>query len=303
MAISIAIITAAFVVNKPGDHNTDKGHPIKDVPEYNGDYVSVSSYKENGDPLFDTSKIKVDNNSKASLKIVLENGIDYSRDYKVIVLQNFVQTDFYVDNEKSKDKTYLFNVEARKEISLSISADINEDTKELAILIIKEPDDIVTELDFNKLEYYEEVYAKRFLVDNKAVIPKHIYIKPDFKYKSEVDDTPIFLSNVKDTRTVVPSVEEGSKAYLHMGNPLLNTEIIYAVIAMQDWNQVSINEDLVMYTNVPSDKTIGYEVNLPFTGSQKTNLQFVAFPYPYDKWSEQYFKQVEYTFRTVIIPK
>ena len=300
----IATITIIFIFNNlSSSKSVDKDNQIEHVSVDYGNYVTIASYDQNGDPLLDTSSIEVDDNSKSSLVITLENGVDHSRDYKVMVLQNFVQTDFYVGNQKSIDKTYLFNAKSRAEISLPISVDVYNDTKELIVLIIKEPDDIVTEFDIHKLAYYEEVYAKRFLVDSDIDQPEVTYKEPDFKYQSEVDDTPVFLSDLEDERKVLPSAREGSKAYLHMGNLHGKEEIKYAVIALQDWRQVSINEDLVLYINAPSNKTIGYDIIIPYTVSNKENLQFVAFPYPYDKWSEKYYHQVEYSFRTAIIPK
>jgi hypothetical protein len=264
-------------------------------------YVSIASY-QNGKPLLDYSTMEVDDNSKSSFVIKLENGVDHSRDYKVMVLQNFLQTDFEVDNQKSEAKTYSFNVASRSEVSLPISFNVKNDTKEISVIIVKEPDDIVDELDIDKLAYYEEVFVKRYVVDGEIDIPDIVYNKPDFEYQSEVDNTPIFLSRLKKERQILPYVEEGSKSYLHIGNSLKEEKNIqYAVIALQDWKQVSFKSDIVLYIDAPSNKTIGYNIDIPYTKSDVENLQFIAFPNPFEPGNEKYFNQAEYTFRTAII--
>ncbi|MEC0204863.1 hypothetical protein P4H39_19845 [Paenibacillus lautus] len=274
---------------------------IENISPAPGNYVTIASYDANGVPLLDTSNIEVGDNSKASLIITLENGIDHTRDYKLLVLQNYIQSDFYVENQKSKNKSYLFHVKSREEVDLPISVDINKDTEEIIFLIIKEPDDIITEFDIKKMYYYEEVYAKRFLVDDGNNHPQIKFKEPDFEYRSEVDNTPIFLSDLQHERKVLPSTKENSIAYLHMGSPHKDEETRYAVIALQNWNQARINQDLVLYINAPQNKTVGYEVGIPYIEKKQENLQFIAFPYPYENWSEKYYRKVEYSFRTAIV--
>ncbi len=275
---------------------------IESISPDGGGYTEISSYDENLKPLSDTTKIKPRDDQKSILKFKIFNGVNYDRDFKLIVLQNFVQSKFYIDDKEETVQSHNINIGKNSEEDIKVSVEISKETVDLTVLFIKEPDGIVKEMDFDKLAYYEAVYAKRFLVDNENNNLEFDIKSPDFTYQSEVDDTPLFLSESKTERKILPSAQEITKAYLHIGNP--NPELAhtkYAIIALKDWEQIKLMDSSILFVESDSKKTNGYNIELPKIENSEENIQFIAFPYPFEDWYKYTHNPVEYTFRTALL--
>ncbi|MDE7552275.1 hypothetical protein [Bacillus tropicus] len=305
----VVAVTLIFSYLKPNevakevDEKSTVNSELKSISPDGAAYTEISTYDENLNPLADTAKIKPKDNQANILNFNIFNGVDYYRDFKIIVLQNFVQSKFSIDDNSNILQSHNVRISKNSERKIKVSVEIDKNTVDLTVLFVKEPDRIVKDMDIEKLAYYEPVYAKRLLIDNESnnlEIKNIIY--PDFTYQSDVDDTPIFLSESKIERKILPSAQQASKAYLHIGNP--NPELThtkYAIIALKDWEQVKLMDDSVLFVESDSNKTNVYNIELPRIENNEENIQFIAFPYPFEDWYKYTQNPVEYTFRTALL--
>ncbi|MDM5235151.1 hypothetical protein QUF83_02700 [Bacillus cereus] len=307
--ILVVAVTLIFSYLKPNEvaketeENSTVSRELKSISPDGAAYTEISSYDENLNPLENTTKIKPKDNQANILNFNIFNGVDYDREFKIIVLQNFVQSKFSIDDDSNVLQSHNVRISKKSEKKIKVSVEIDKETTDLTVLFVKDPDGIVKEMDIEKMAYYEPVYAKRLLIDNEnnnLEIENFKY--PDFTYQSDVDDTPIFLSESKTERRILPSAQQASKAYLHIGNP--NPELThtkYAIIALKDWEQVKIMDDSVLFVESDSKKTNGYNIELPGIKNNEENIQFIAFPYPFEDWYNYTQNPVEYTFRTALL--
>ena len=90
-------------------------------------------------------------------------------------------------------------------------------------------------------------------------------------------------------------------AYLQMNSPFEDNEMTYAVIAFENWKQSNLNGKEILHINTPVNETYVYELKTSDV-QEDTNLQFIAFPYPYEFWDDRYAFKVEQSIRTVVEP-
>ncbi|HDX9631209.1 TPA: hypothetical protein ROY30_004954 [Bacillus cereus] len=280
---------------------SSKINEISTSTDDSGAVTEIASYDENLNPLSTENKLKIEGDQRKTIYFEIFNGINYDRDFKIIVLQNFIQTNFHVDDSETSISSHDINIGENKKERIKVSVDVDSKTADLTVLFIKEPNEIVKRMDFDKLTYYEPVYAKRFTTDNDDEKVDVNIKNPDFSYKSEVDDTPIFLSKSSKDRKILPSAQEKTKAYLHIGNPNPTENMRAAIIALKDWDQVKLNGDMVWLVESKNTGTLGYKVDLPEIENIEENLQFILFPYPYEDWGKYTMNPIEYTFRTALL--
>lgn len=263
--------------------------------------VSVAMYKEDSTPLLDKEQIQIDSNSFANFTLSIGHEVDSERTYGIIILQDYIQSNFYYEDQlinqilKFDAKPYTVN-------NLSLSVKIKPETIELVVLIIKHPDELVKEMDLDKLFYYEQVYTKRYIVEGADLSNLSVeYIDPQYIHKTVNDQTPIFFSEDNSEKKLLSMIGANEKAYLHMGSPFEDQEMNYAVIALENWQQVKVNDKKVFHVKVPTNLSYVYEITTSKV-KEETNLQYIAFPYPYEVWNDRYAFKVEQSIRTVIDP-
>lgn len=281
--------------------DSPKTNEVLTSTDDSGAITEIASYDEDLNPLSIENKLKIEDDQRKTVYFEIFNGINYDRDFKIIVLQNFIQTNFRVDGSETSISSHSINIGGNKKERIKVSVDVDSETVDLTVLFIKEPNEIVKEMDFDKLTYYERVYAKRFTIDNGDEKIDVNIKKPDFSYKSEVDDTPIFLSESSKDRKILPSAQEKTNAYLHIGNPNAMENMRAAIIALKDWDQVKLNDDMVWFVESKNTGTLGYKVDFPQIENVEENLQFILFPYPYEDWGKYTMNPIEYTFRTALL--
>ncbi|WP_226641176.1 hypothetical protein [Bacillus tropicus] len=281
--------------------DSPKTNEVLTSTDDSGAITEIASYDEDFNPLSIENKLKIEDDQRKTVYFEIFNGINYDRDFKIIVLQNFIQTNFRVDGSETSISSHSINIGGNKKERIKVSVDVDSETVDLTVLFIKEPNEIVKEMDFDKLTYYERVYAKRFTIDNGDEKIDVNIKKPDFSYKSEVDDTPIFLSESSKDRKILPSAQEKTNAYLHIGNPNATENMRAAIIALKDWDQAKLNDDMVWFVESKNTGTLGYKVDFPEIEHIEENLQFILFPYPYEDWGNYTMNPIEYTFRTALL--
>ncbi|MED3127145.1 hypothetical protein [Bacillus wiedmannii] len=281
--------------------DSSKINEVSTSTDDSGAVTEIASYDENLNPLSTENKLKIEDDQRKTIYFEIFNGVNYDRDFKIIVLQNFIQSKFHVDDSETSISSHDINIGENKKERIKVSVDVDSENVDLTVLFIKESNEIVKGMDFDKLTYYEPVYAKRFTIENGDEKVDVNIKNPDFSYKSEVDDTPIFLSKSSKDRKILPSVQEKTKAYLHIGNPDPTENMRAAIIALKDWNQVKLNDDMVWFVESKNTGTLGYKVDVPEIEHIEENLQFILFPYPYEDWGKYTMNPIEYTFRTALL--
>ncbi|MFB6650162.1 hypothetical protein, partial [Bacillus toyonensis] len=165
---------------------SSKINEISTSTDDSGAVTEIASYDENLNPLSTENKLKIEGDQRKTIYFEIFNGINYDRDFKIIVLQNFIQTNFHVDDSETSISSHDINIGENKKERIKVSVDVDSKTADLTVLFIKEPNEIVKRMDFDKLTYYEPVYAKRFTTDNDDEKVDVNIKNPDFSYKSEV---------------------------------------------------------------------------------------------------------------------
>ncbi|RAS76201.1 hypothetical protein [Priestia endophytica] len=260
--------------------------------------LGLAGFKANGEPLYDAQPIKLDENQTANFELALAHMLDTDETYGIILMQDYIQSEFTCGDKVTADICKQ-SIPPSTEVSIPLSIKINPDTRELIVLIVKEPDSIVKDMDLNQLFYYEQAYAKRYIIDGSVEKDDVVYIDPDSTYKSPGDTNAITFSGDKTERQLVSSMFSGEKGYLHMGTSIGNQEMDYAVVAFNDWKQTKINDDTIMHINTKPDVTYVYDVSLPLI-KKEANLQFFAFPTPYTSDSSDSVFKVYQSTRTVV---
>jgi hypothetical protein len=269
---------------------------------YTENRVSIATFKEDKIPLLDDEALKLDNNSVANLILSIGHEVDADRTYGIIILQDYIQSSFYYEHNLINDILKL-EVEPNSVNDLSLSIKVHPDTVEIVVLIVRDPDDFVKELDFEKIFYYEQLYSKRYIVEGAELSNLDLkYDEPQYIYNNTGDLTPIFFSDNRKKKNLISSIKENKMAYLQMNSPFEDNEMTYAVIAFENWKQSNLNGKEILHINTPVNETYVYELKTSDV-QEDTNLQFIAFPYPYEFWDDRYAFKVEQSIRTVVEPK
>ncbi|SDJ05140.1 hypothetical protein SAMN04488576_108100 [Bacillus sp. cl25] len=133
----------------------------------------------------------------------------------------------------------------------------------------------------------ENEKIKLSLIDPDAILKDGLY-------------EPLFVTNREENLQTVFFEKEGKQLILSNGNET-NDEMTYAIVAFKDWKQVEIfNNRKVVYTKVAPETRQIFNFTLPSV-DQESNLQLVAFPFPYKVSEEDYISQQAFSsFRIVI---
>ncbi len=240
--------------------------------------------------------------SEISIEIMIKQEIDQTREYALIVLQNFQQTEFiYKDKYTNK---HFFDIAANSETSIPVTIPVNPATQELSILIVQMPNYKLKELDFDKGSVLENVLTYRHPVKSRTPVD---FVTENFALPNQVrTDSPwdfIVLSSEKDIQKVVMNSKANTELYLSSINKYSDEAISYAIIAFKDWNQYPVTPDHdILFTNVPPGKEYIYEITLPNV-SMDTNYQIIAFPYPLKVSRANFESQIVFSsFRVVVEP-
>lgn len=262
--------------------------------------LGLAGFKTNGEPLYDEQPIKLDENQTANFELVLAHMLDSKETYGIILMQDYIQSNFTCGDKVIEDICKQI-INPSTEVSIPLSIEIHPDTRELIVLIVKEPDTIVKDMDMDQLFYYEQAYAKRYIIDGSEEKDDYVFIEPNSTYNSPGDTNVITFSGDKKERQLVSNMFSREKGYLHMGTSMENEEKAYAVVAFNDWKQTKINDDTIMHINTKPDITYVYVVGLPII-KKEANLQFFAFPTPYTSESSDSVFKVYQSIRTVVEP-
>ncbi|MEK4536649.1 hypothetical protein NST21_15200 [Peribacillus sp. FSL K6-1552] len=297
----LAISLLYFKFNFSYSTETDSNSSEK-IGYLENNALAVAAFKDTGEPILDNELLHKNEESIASLELFLGHIMNEETTYGIIVMQDYIQSEFSCNGVKTKDLCRI-KAKSNTEITIPLSLKVNPNTRELIILIVKEPDSMVKEMDIEQLFYYEQAYAKRYIIEGSDI--KDITFKykdPDYIYDSEGDQNSIFFSRKQIDRQLISHIDSNQKTYLHMGSTFVDKGVKYKVVAFENWNQAKINNETTLDVKTQPKRTYVYEVTTS-TVNMDTNLQLFAFPDPFETIKNDNLYKVHQTTRTVIEPK
>jgi len=234
--------------------------------------------------LFDDSGSIIDNGDtiyleelNKSFHIKLSQNLEKSREYSMIVFLDYEQIEFAIEDDYTKK--YNFVLSDNDTLSKDIKFDINnKEAGELSILFIKKPSDRIKKNDFSSAMKSQNIYSLRYPIGNTS--DRTIHFEKDFKqFKSEVK-VDFFISKSYNDLKLITEIKENSEVKGIFSNET-NNPLNYALIALNDWNQMELTNGKVSYYEIPPNTSIIADLKLPKSDSD-SNIQYIAFPYPYN---------------------
>jgi len=236
-----------------------------------------------------------------NVNISIDHNLDEDREYGLVVLEDFKQVPFKIENKQEFIK-YFFTMPSNTSKYINVTLPVNPNAHEVIFLLVKKPNYKLREMDFNRAGILEEVLSMRYSINQKKNI---INIKETAPSSVKTDGLNefLFVTKNKDKLQSVFVEAEGKKLTLSAGN---DTEkpIRFAIVAFKDWEQSNIiNNQDVIYTTVPSGERQLFDFHLPNV-EKESNFQVIALPFPFEVSKENYMSQQAFgSFRMVIQSK
>jgi hypothetical protein len=261
------------------------------------DTISYGIKSITGEHIDNGSKLNPENN-KISVKISINHNIDEDREYGLIVLEDFKQVQFKIENKEEFTK-YFFNMEPNSSKYINVSLPVNSKSRELNFLLVKKPNYKLKELDFNRAAILEEVLSMRYSINQTKHNDNVRETAPDTIIKDGLNENLFVTKNKKKLESVFVE-EEGKVLTLSAGNDT-DKVMKYAIVAFKDWDQSKIiNNQEVIYMTVPSEVRGIFDFKLPDV-EHESNFQFIALPFPYEVSKDNYISQESFeSFRILI---
>lgn len=266
--------------------------------------VELSISDQSGAFLYDEEFLEV-SDGNVTLTVCLEHIKKEVEEYGLIVLQNFIQMPFYIDGTNI-DHIFEFKAEPHSENELQIDVPINEETIELSVIIVRKPNDIIEDYQLETALQLEQVFVKRYILNDQPNYNKESMLavaEPDEVIKDDLDPD-LFISSQSIDLMPFSTISGDDKFYMHVGNSLLSEEPIdYIIIGFKDWIQYDfINNNKTLYTpETDSGERKVFELTVPSV-EKKENIQFISFPYPYERWDNRFYVKAQGSFRIVAVP-
>ncbi|MCM3393256.1 hypothetical protein [Cytobacillus oceanisediminis] len=231
------------------------------------------------------------NHSSFSSVFSISNQNDHKVDYLVLFLVNFKQHDVVINHKTMKKFDLSLNSKEAAFIPFEIKG-LKDGFNELTILLIPEPYTQNLEKEYRFSTDLSHVIPHRFnLIINNKNVPKIIY--ESFTTDAEEFDLleGAFLSKSKE---LVPWLteringKENLEYKIHVGNNDLDYKN-FALIALLDWEQTPINNELVQYGKIPSKSrvTIDSFINKEHLSSKGvSNFTVLYIPEPFKNINE-----------------
>lgn len=282
------IILLIFLINQRRDIES-----VRTERELLPGQIAFGIYSKDNKIIDSGSLIK---DKKITHRLQLSQDLSQSREYLILVLLDYIQTEFKVNNEIYSK--YKVSLDKEDTIDVSINMNIPEDAKELCYVIIKKPNYMQIKRDIQKSCILQEFMTLRYSLNTKE---KYIDIEKNFKKVDKGPVSNLFLSESAVTLKPVISCAEQSKKELVIGNTSDNP-IKYSVIQFLDWNQTPFQDkETIKFFEVNPNSKVSYSVDMPAV-TKDSVLQYLAFPYPYNTNRDNFYSTFGVgTFRTTLI--
>ncbi|OIJ18886.1 hypothetical protein BKP45_15260 [Anaerobacillus alkalidiazotrophicus] len=264
---------------------------------------------DDGAPIKFASPLELNDKEEVIFQINLNHNISETRNYALVILEDYIQRDFLVEDNEELMNVFIFKADKNSSNQFLITKTISPETRELSVLVIKKPNYVLKEFDLTRAVVLEEIFSSRHPILQERVIIDDAPLynpEPDF---IKTDKNPLgllFLSSELDRlqTTLVSKIHQ--KLYLSVANNSRLEQLDFVLIGLKDWEQYEfINGEKVLYTNFLSERQRKiYEIETPNV-EKDTNIQFIAFPLPlpFKPDNEQHLSyQAIGTFRLAVEP-
>ncbi|PEY98182.1 hypothetical protein CN326_23830 [Bacillus sp. AFS018417] len=303
--IFVILIFSIYFFYKYTFKTVDSLNPTSKIRETNEDNLTRQGVNTIGYGLKNIKGEHIDNGSNInpqnniiSVNVSIDHNMDEHREYGLIVLEDFKQVPFKIENKQESTK-YFFSMKPNTSRDIKVTLPVSSNTCEVIFLLIKKPNYKLKEMDFNRAGILEEVLSMRYSINQNKNIRDMKETIPDSIKKDGLNEF-LFVTKNKDKLQSVFVEPEGKELALSIGN---DTEkpMRFAIVAFKDWEQSKIiNNQDVLYTTVSSGERQLFDFNLPEV-AKESNFQFIALPFPYEVIQENYISQQAFgSFRIVI---
>lgn len=284
-------------VNKSNSETQDA---ISKEPEANTDTIAYGLYNAEGKYVDNGSKLTAENNV-VNVNVSIDHNLNERREYALIVLEDFKQESFNLENKKESTQKYLFTMKPNTSKNIAVKVPVNSNTQELTFLLTKKPSYKLKEMNPNKAAILGEVLSMRYPLDHNNNLANLKETKPDDIIKDGLNENMFITSDRQKLKSVITE-KEGKTLSFSVGNDTEKT-LRYAIIALKDWKQTDVTESKkVLYTTVAASERQLFDFTLPHV-KKDSNFQLIAFPYPYQVSKDNYESQQAFgSFRTVVEP-
>ncbi|WP_002146604.1 hypothetical protein [Bacillus cereus] len=301
--LTIYVLFNTSIIQSPNVYPTPSKEKMKNEKQrkQQTNTVSYGLKDDQGQHIDNGSEITSENN-KVNVSLSFVHNIDEDRKYGLIVLEDYEQKPFRIEDTTNEVSHYSFDMKPNSSITTKISLHISPNASELTFLIIKKPEYKLKDNDLNKAAILEEILSMRYSINtyqkgNETI--KSTPVQPKTVLKDDLYE-PLFITRNEEKLQTVFSENEGKELTISNGNET-KEEMSYTIVAFKDWEQVELlNNKKVAYTTVAPETRQIFNFTLP-TVEQESNFQLVAFPLPYKVSKENYVSQQAFgSFRIVI---
>lgn len=212
----------------------------------------------------------------------LGNFIDKEREYMILMFSNYEIVEFSVDGNKPST-SYNLKIPAQQDVQIPLTIEnINEGYNDILVAIIKYP-------NANLSDEQRQNTTLNHILFTRCVVKRgnSCEFTPGRKctlntYSDAFDG--IFLHEEEDEIIDIPhlslSVNELKELYCTVGNAT-NEDNDYIVILLDNWKQVSINDNRFLYFSIPSNSHICLPINIGYDaiGTHEITALVVRNPY------------------------
>lgn len=295
--------------------NDNKVSEIIDAPVYHDDgsvtipegYMSNGFYDSETDNVIDGGSVIKLSGHTLQGKIRFQQNFPAENKYLLIVLIDYVQHEFKI--EEKSFQSYSFSLEGESAIELNISVHLTEsEGTEFSYVIIPEPEEQNFLVD-GEYNWHTMLSTREWIVSRFELEREYINVEEKSKYgqnytefHAEGNIYGFELVGSRDDMIVSVEGEGGEIVELVILNQELDSVgTDYVIISFLDWQQIPIDgEHMKYYVTVPADTSISVPVVLPDVEEAKV-LQIIAFKIS-DAGIEQYTRTTETTFRVLVKP-
>ena len=201
-------------------------------------------------------------------------------DYRVLFFVDYVQSDFVLTDTNETVRYYDLHLDSVDSVTVPLTFTIPDYATEMEVILIKNPNEVVDEDNFERTIQLEATPYMRYKVSDE---PKTIEYSNEYESFENNVIPSVLISNSLETFTPLVSLSKSNdNPYLILGNDTDYSQD-YVVMAFENWEQVPISEDnLIEFVTIPSQELIYKDLYLDSISSGSV-YEVLIFEDPYMK--------------------
>lgn len=280
-----------FINTIPSTANRDK------LPNTNAGGISLGLYNDKG-TIEKEFNFNYNTDEKINKFISIGNFINTDRVYKIILLIDYKQAKFSVDNREAKED-FTLEIKAGESIEIPFQLpNLDKGLHDILFVIIKSPENKSLDEDYRKKTDMNHLLFLRFstVIQEETVNEQIKYNEYGKIEKSSMLDGLLITKNDDLDRWLTQNVASDDilNYYIRVGNNSNKQLKRYAVVNLFDWKQVDVIDNKnIVYFEVSKDSLI--KLNSEFTINEDIgthDLTTLLIQNPYQKL-DMYNRDVE----------